>query len=138
MKDYQAREAYWVLRALLGQEGGNPKPYLRMMAVPEVVPLSLPMVSFTATGFVAPLRSAPETATWNPKRLLPRGAISTSIQTLLSLPAKAYMSAGPLRNKPAGIVVVKLAILNVTGSVAGLMPSLPCPKVKLDSRNKVL
>ena len=57
-----------------------------MAAVTDAVPLLLPMVSVTGTGFTVPVRLAFRVPARNAYRLVPSGAITTSKATPLIVP----------------------------------------------------
>ena len=59
-----------------------------MRALTEVVPLLLPMVSVTVTGFVVPFKFAPVLSAWNAYRKVPVGVIRACRVTPLMNPAK--------------------------------------------------
>jgi len=107
-----------------------------MTAVTEVVPLLLPMVSVTGTGFTVPVKLAFCPAAWNENRLVPVGPIAACKGTPLIVPVKkngpkALDVTVPVK-EPGGIVTAKVPIWRVTGSAGGLIPLLALPKVKLD------
>jgi hypothetical protein len=107
-----------------------------MVAVTEAVPLLLPMVSVTGTGFTVPVKLAFCAAASNTNRLVPVGPIAARKGTPWFVPVnkngpKALPVVVPVK-EPAGMVVEKVPIWRVTASAGGLIPLLVLPKVKLD------
>jgi hypothetical protein len=65
--------------------------------------------------------------------LLPLACLIGTVKlTPLITPTKLECPGTPLTKEPGGIVIVKLPILSVTGSVEGLIPLLLGPRVKLE------
>ena len=69
-----------------------------MVAVTEAMPLLLPMVRVTGTGFTVPVRLAFCAPAWNENRLAPVGAIVACKDTPLIVPANV--------NGPNDVLVV--------------------------------
>jgi hypothetical protein len=105
------------------------------MALTEVVPLSLPMVNVTGTGFVVPVKLARCADAANAYRKVPVGVTSACRLTPLMTPAK--VNNGPVFLKePGGMVVENVPTRIATGWVTGLIAGAVLRKVKLDSRAK--
>src|ERR1700726_4010449 len=101
-----------------------------MSAVTEVVPLSPPMVSITCTGCLVPAKLAPLASASNAYRKVPVRLISASSRTPSRTPWKvkdppsSSPSCSPscFFKEPGGMVMEKVPIWSVTGSVTGLIP----------------
>src|SRR5262249_42490084 len=98
--------------------------------VTVVVPLSLPIVSVIVSGLLT-VRLTFRASTAKKYLLALASVIDTTNCTLSIMPIKSK-TPGPLveTKEPGGIVILKLPIWSVTGSVGGFIPLLLAPRVK--------
>jgi hypothetical protein len=100
------------------------------------VPLLLPMLALTVTAFLVPFKLASNASASNANRLAPVGLIVT-FKAAPSITPRKVNGPNPVPLKePGGMVVAKVPIWRVTGSLTGLIPLLVLPKVKLELKLK--
>src|SRR5438067_2292510 len=104
-----------------------------MIGVTVVVPLSSPIVSVipTGPGGLIVVRLTLRAITPTMKVLVPVCLMTTFRLIPLITPTNVKYPGTLATNEPGGMVMVKLPIWSVTGSVGGLMPLLPPASVKL-------